>query len=419
MAQPPFLIDQLQIEPGSAGTRLISRDTGTGGLKLTDPVAGALLLSQLAGLQTIPNVFVVGKSGAGAQYTTIQDALDDVPASASATNPYIILVLPGRYDQNLSIYRDGVRIVGLGQPEIRSTLEATPNAPGATHTISIATGSGTTPRTLIIEDCIISNAHTNKAVLRITGSAGSVLGDGGFILRNCSVRANAAAGNYSLWANTCNHIRLEGGSWQEAANLGLLLLREVALFQALGVTGLGSLDLRCDTAEDLPSGSLLGYFFSGCPDIARDTSLPNPVVLACSGGGKVQFLSCRVNDLAISGNRSLEGQGTVFGDVTLQDTTTATLSGCTRGSVALSDATAFLDEPRRMGDAVFGVDTSVAVTFEVPYTDDSYQVALEVSDRPANDETPWITAKTGAGFTINFQTAQTLTVTWLATRTDV
>src|SRR3989344_4953294 len=131
MAQGPFLIDQIQIEPGSGQLLLIYRDA-TGSVAF-----------QVAGLRTIGNVKVVGRSGAGAQYTTIQDALDTVPTSASATNPYIILVMPGRYDETVNIVRDGVRLVGLGQPEIRSALEATPDAPGADHTAIVSAQLGT------------------------------------------------------------------------------------------------------------------------------------------------------------------------------------------------------------------------------------------------------------------------------------
>ena len=418
MAQGPFLIDQLQIEPGSAGTRLLSRDAGTGGLKFTDPVVGALLLSQLAGLRAVPNVFVVGKSGAGAQYTTIQSALDDVPPSASATSPYLVLVLPGRYDETISIVRDGVRLMGLGQPEIRSALEATPNAPGATHTVNIFSDLGTTPKTVIIENFIISNIHTSKAAVRVTGSVGTLLGNGGVLLRNCSVQANAAAGNYSLWANTCNTIRIEGGNWQEANNLGLLLLREVSLFQAVGVAGLGALDLRYDTGEDQPVNAAIGFFFGQCPNIATVTAFGTPVAVTCSGAGYLEFSGCSVSDLTFNGDRPLSALGTAFQALTLLGTVQATLVGGAHEATNVN-VLAVLDEHQRKGGASFGAELTKAVTFDIPFSDGNYQVSFEVDSQPVNDETPWVTGKAGTGFTLNFATAQTLTVAWLATRTDV
>ena len=136
MAQDPFLIDQIQIEPGSGQTLLVSRDAATGALRLQDAVTtGGILLHQLAGLRAIGNVYVVGKTGTGAEYTTIQSALDAVPSAASSANPYIVLVMPGIYTETVNIARDGVRLVGLGNPLIRSALELTPDcrvAPRAT-----------------------------------------------------------------------------------------------------------------------------------------------------------------------------------------------------------------------------------------------------------------------------------------------
>lgn len=418
MAQGPFLIDQVQIEPGSAGTRLISRDVGTGELKFTDPL-GALLLSQMAGLRNIANVLIVGKSGFGAQYTTIQSALDVVPVNASATNPYIVLVLPGRYDETVTIVRDGVRLVGLGQPEIRSALEATPDAPGATHTVSIAAGLGSIPRSLLIEGFIISNAHTTFAAVRVTGAAASLVGDGDIVLRNCSLRADSAGGNYSLWANACNNIVVEGGAWSEANNLGLLLLREVSVFRATGVTGLGALDLRYSTAEDEPNNGAGVFLFSQCPNIAVSTALMTPVTVNCTGGGATQFHNCSMNTATFNGDQSLTTRGTVFQSLTLNGTVAATLFNSTRFGATNINALAVLDEHQRTGEVTFVASTDEAVTFDIPFSDGNYQVSFEVDSRPDNDETPWITAKAGTGFTVNFQSAQTLTVTWVATRLDM
>lgn len=419
MAQGPFLIDQVQIEPGSAGTRLISRDAGTGGLAFQDAVVTTpLTLVQLAGLRTIANVFIVGKSGAGAQYTTIQDALDDVPSAASDTNPYIILVMPGRYDETINIVRDGVRLIGLGQPEIRSALEATPDALGADHTVIVSAQLGTIPLSVLIEGFIISNVHSTKAAVRVVGAAVSTVGNVGVVLRNCSLRANSAVGNYTLWASACNNVYVEGGSWQEANDLGLLLLQEVSQFRAHGVEGLGALSLRYDTAQDQPANGGGAYIFNQCPNIAQNTALPTPVAVDCSGAGSIEFNGCSLNDATFSGDQTLTARNTVFQGLTLLETVAATLSNCVRGAT-VANAAAVLDEAAREGAAVFGAATTVDVTFDVPFSDASYQVSLELDSRPANDETPWITLKAGAGFRVNFQTAQTLTATWRATRTDV
>jgi len=228
MAQDPFLIDQLDIEPSAAGTRRINRDAGTGGLAFQDAIITTpITLSQLAQIP-IANVLTVGKSGAGAQYTTIQTALDAVPSIASATNPYVIVVFPGRYDETVNIVRDGVRLFGIGKPEIRSALEATPDAPGNDHTLIISAQLGTIPLSTIIQGFQISNVHANKAAIRVVGAAASTVGNTGIEIRDCDLNANSAVGNYSLWATAVNRIDVVGGNWKEASNLGLLLVQEVA-----------------------------------------------------------------------------------------------------------------------------------------------------------------------------------------------
>ena len=158
--------------------------------------------------------------------------------------------------------------------------------------------------------------------------------------------------------------------------------------------------------------------FHQCVGIARNTALATPVAVNCVGGTATEFHGCTLNDAMFSGDSTLAAHGTVFGDLTLADTVAAVLHDCSHGAFN-TNATAVLDERQRTGTAVFGAVTDVTVTFDLPFSDGSYQVSLEVDSRPVSDETPWVTGKAGVGFTINFQTAQTLTVTWLAVRLDM
>ena len=108
MAQPPFKTDVLQIEPAATGTRTISRDAVAGELKFIDPsFPSGVLLADLVGIQTISNTTVVG-TGGGAQFTTIQAAIDALPTTGSATNPQVIMLFPGTYNEKLTIDKDGV-----------------------------------------------------------------------------------------------------------------------------------------------------------------------------------------------------------------------------------------------------------------------------------------------------------------------
>lgn len=424
MPQDPFLIDQIDIEPGSVGTRRISRDAGTGGLAFQDAVVTApITLSQLASLNAITNVFVVGKSGAGAKYTgatAIQDALDDVPSAASATNPYIILVLPGVYTETVNIVRDGVRLIGLGKPTIRSLLEDTPDAGGNDHTVIVSAQLGTIPLSVLIEGFVITNVHTNKAAVRVLGGAASTVGSTGIILRNCDLQANSAAGNRTLWAEACNRIGVFGGSWSEAANLGLLLLQEVASFDAVGVDGIGAIDLRYDTANDEPSLGGLAYSFTDCGPIAINTGLATPIAIDLDGDGAMLFNGCTLGGQAdFSGDRSMVLRGCTAEALNLLETVSVSAENSLVKTVVAGNLNAELDLPKKRGTAVLGAATTIAVAFDIPFSDANYEVSLELPSRPVNDESPWVTLKATTGFTINFQTAQTMTVRWLATRYDV
>lgn len=88
-------------------------------------------------------------------------------------------------------------------------------------------------------------------------------------------------------------------------------------------------------------------------------------------------------------------------------------------TVVAGNLNAELDLPKKRGTAVLGAATTIAVAFDIPFSDANYEVSLELPSRPVNDESPWVTLKATTGFTINFQTAQTMTVRWLATRYDV
>lgn len=415
MPQPPFLVDQIDIEPGSAGTRRINRDAATGGLAFQDAVVTSpLVLQQLANLTTITNVAIVGKTGAGAQYTTIQAALDAVPSAASATNPYIIIVMPGVYDETVNIVRDGVRLIGIGKPVLRSALETTPDAGGNDHTLIISAQLGTIPKNIVIEGMVITNAHADKACVRIVGAAGSTVGNDQILLKCCDLQANSATGNRHLWATAVNFICLEGGNFTEdAANLGLLLMEEVAGLDVNQVTGIGGMSLRFDTVNDVPSEASVGYTFLGCGSIAPSTLISPPILGDFAGDGQLVFDNCTVPaGTTFSGDQTVLFTDSIVGELTLLETVTVDTSGGVTDGVSAVNAGASYDERQRNDTAVFGAATTVVVAFDVPFSDAVFDVFLELDTRPVSDESPWITAKAATGFTINFFSAQTMSVRW-------
>ncbi len=193
MAQPPFLVDQIQIEPGSSGTRLISRDA-SGALKFQDPFV-TLLLSQMAGLSSVSGVFLVGRSGAGATYTSIQDALDAIPASSSSADPSLVLVLPGTYQEDLSIQRDGVSIIALGEVTLQNS--------GASSTVTISACLDSTPKSVTLQNLHINNDAAGKACVEILGA--DSFATGSFVVNTAPLVAGdtLTIGGITLTGSNC------------------------------------------------------------------------------------------------------------------------------------------------------------------------------------------------------------------------
>ena len=420
MAQDPFLIDQIQIEPAEAGTRLIRR-AADGSLQFLDAIiTGGITLQQLAGLGSIGNVLVVGKSGAGAKYTTIQSALDTVPSSASAANPYVILVLPGVYTETVNIVRDGVRLVGVGKPTIESALEATPDAVGADHTVIVSAQLGTVPLSVLIQGFKITNAHTNKACLRVVGSAGStLLKTGGLDLFDLEMSADAVGGNYTVWASTAGLITANGCILSTSSALSLLLLQEMSRTIWRDCAIFTGIQCRYDTSMDEPDGGGGNYFFQNCPDLAVYSSLTPAIAVDCAGSGSSTWHSCTVNATPLvqfSGDQTHYIRNSHMGVLSLLETVTVETKASKDEGVLAPNAAAVLDRDVTRGTADLVAAVSVLVTFDIPLPSNDYSVYVECPSRPVNDETPWITGKLATGFTINFNTAQTMTVQWVVTR---
>jgi hypothetical protein len=85
-------------------------------------------------------------------------------------------------------------------------------------------------------------------------------------------------------------------------------------------------------------------------------------------------------------------------------------------SVLAPNSAATLDLDRLRGTLTFDASTSEDVILDMPLSGSDYFVGVEVPSRPAGDETPWVTSKSSTGFTVTFQTAQTMTVNWFLVR---
>lgn len=406
MAPSPLLLDQLSIAPGEAGTRTIQRDAAAGALSFTDPVSGTLLLSQLANLSNIGGVLLVGRSGAGAQYTAIQDALDAVPSTASQTNPYLVLVMPGAYSEELVLDKNGVILFGLGGVRVTPTVDD--------NTLTIQAGAGTTPQWVEVHGLTLTNAYTNKGCVRVIGGAASNVGRAGISFYDCRFEAGAAGGNRAVWATSCGPLWFNGCTFSDGG-LALILMQEVMGFH-FDNSWLPALSYRYDTGEDLPAGTYAGFRLLGCQ--VGSSSTLDPVLdieLVGAGSGIVQGNVVTGNS-RVQGNRPLSLTGnTLTGDFTVTDTAQVQLDLPPTGTETIAVGATYSTAWRSNTEALVATATQ-AVAFGFDYGTTEYDVLWELDARPVNDETPWITAKLVTGFTINFNTAQTLGLSWAVRR---
>lgn len=217
MAQPPFKTDVLQIEPAAAGTRTISRDATAGELRFVDPTfPSGVVLADLVGIQTIANTTVVG-TGGGAQFTTIQDAIDALPTTGSATDPQVILLFPGTYAEKLTVEKDGVVLVGQGEVRIVNG--------DADPTIHIIQGDTTVPRfvrlvnlTLVAEDdgstCVFVDGSNTFATGSLTVAAaplaaGDTVTIGGVTLTGVAGGRTSGGNNFNCTLGTTSALAAE------------------------------------------------------------------------------------------------------------------------------------------------------------------------------------------------------------------
>jgi hypothetical protein len=176
MAQPPFRSDEYEVENADApaGPRLIGADENDGSLRFTDTrVPAGINLHELAGLQQAHNTVVVSQTGIGASkdangdpITTIQGGLDAVPAGADVDDPWVVLVAPGLYTEDVYLVKDGVTLQGLGTVRLTNS--------GAVSTLRLRAGVSTTPRRVTIRDIRVENTTATGACIDVSSATFAV-----------------------------------------------------------------------------------------------------------------------------------------------------------------------------------------------------------------------------------------------------
>ena len=320
MAQPPWLVDVLQIEPGSGDTITIDRDSTDGAMQFVDAVVtSGVLLPNLVGIRNITGVFVVGRAGDGAAYTTVQSALDAIPASSTALVPSLVLVMPGVYTEDLTLTRDGVYIVGLGGAKLVNLT--------GTHTLPIKAESTSTPQNVLLKGLEIENTHAGDACVYVLGAdtfasgtvdvdnapltAGDTITVGGVVLTGVSGTRTSGSDDFSVNGATTDIIAAEiAEAVMDSANsftdvVTATSALNVVTFTAVtaGVTG-NAITLAVSVAVPLdlvPSGATLAGGGSSGNLVANGALTIEDCVLVASGAGCFQVNADTANHIRVRG----------------------------------------------------------------------------------------------------------------------
>jgi len=331
---------------------------------------------------------VVGKGGSGAQFTSVQAAVDTAPADASPTAPALILILPGVYAEQVIVEKSGLTLQALGRVELA--------APASGPTVIVRAAVASAPRWLRLAGLAVTNAFNGQACVALTGGAGSRVGQDGVYLDGCQLVATGVGG-YALTATAVNRVYLNGCATEGGAGTASLRVQQC---KGLTVTGgsLPAVQADYDSGGAVPFLTGSAYEFTGCT--------LGPVQATLTGAGSVTFTDSTCGDITLNGDRTLTGKRLTCGTLAINNTGAVTLTDSQRGAVA---GTGTLNENRATGSLGFSSSTSEDVVFSCARADDQYGVYLDAGVAGG----PWVTGRGAAGFTINFALPVTTTVRWL------
>jgi hypothetical protein len=321
MPQPPLLVDQLQIEPGSGDTLTIDRDSTDGALKFVDAViTGGALLPNLVDIRNITGVYTVGRAGDGAMYTTIQSALDAIPAAtSSATSPSLVLIFPGVYQEDLTITKDGVYMVGMGRVRVVNNT--------ATDTITVKASIDSTPQDVLFQGLEVECNEAGEAAIYVLGAdtfstgtitvngtpitAGDTVVVGGVTLTGISGTRTSGSNDFSVNGTTTDAIAAEiVAAIMDPANSFTDIVTAESALNVITLTAVtaGSsgdaitLAVTVVVAGDLvPSGATLAGGSAAGNMVLNGAMNIKDCHLIASGVGSYQVLSDTVNHVYIEG----------------------------------------------------------------------------------------------------------------------
>lgn len=403
MPQNPFQADQFQVDPSSGDTLTIARDTTDGSLKFVDAlVTGGVTLSSIIGMQSLSNVFVVGNSLVGASHTTIVSALADVPAGSSSTNPYVIIVTSGVYQEDIAIEKDGIAIIGLGYVLIESAT--------ATDTITIQENT-TIPTFAILKDLHIKNTNASQSCVRVIGGATSTVASNTISLIGCHFLASASG--YPVRTSSVGKITVKGGGMKSSDPSAFCLVEETAEMFFTNVSDMTALQLDYDNTGDLPSVVGSSYRILDC-NFNSNSTVTNSISSNLNGLGSL-FIS-NVSDcgnLSLDGDRTTTAINSMVQNITTSSTANVSLTACKRGTLS---GTGTLSESKSYGSLTFVASASETYSFGIDQPDLSYLILIENDRGTAETDMAYVSAKALGSVTISFSGAVSKSVSFLILR---
>lgn len=310
MAQPPYKADVFQVEPGAAGTRTISRDSTTGGLKFIDPAyPTGVILADLVGLQSLAGVTVLGTT-----FTTIQEAIDDAATGGDAP---VILIPSGEYTEDLTISKDVV-LVGLGYVKVTNAT--------ATDTVTITEDTDGVPRFVRFTNLTVECTEPGASCVNIDGSntfatgtvlvnttlvAGDTITINGNVLTGVAVARTSGSDNFNASLATVAALAAEiAAAINDVANSFAADVTAVAVTDTVTIEavtpGVGGNAITLAVATT-PAGGLTpsGATLTGGGGINSEVGLTEVALIGCdlvaAGVGTRQITTQTVNNVRVQG----------------------------------------------------------------------------------------------------------------------
>lgn len=324
MAQPPFKSDVFQVEPAATGTRTISRDSSTNGLKFIDPAfPSGVLLADLVGLQTLSGVSIVGT----VSLTTIQEAIDAAPTGGDTP---VVIIPSGAYTEDLVISKD-VILVGLGYVSVTNAT--------ATDTISVTEVADSIPQFVQLHNLTVICTEDGASCVNIDGSntfatgtvtditaplvAGDTITINGNVLTGVAAARTSGSDNFNTTGVTVSAIAAEIAAAINDVDNSFAV--DVTATAALGVVTLEAVTPGTSgnaitlAVATTPGGGLTvsGATLTGGGGIDSEVGLTEIAFLGCTlsatGVGTRQLTTQTVNNVRVVG-------GTWFGSSSTSET---------------------------------------------------------------------------------------------------